>query len=78
MNFAKFLRAPILKNICERLLLEIADAGLKACNFIKKTLHKCFRMKFPKFLRSPILKNICELLLLEVAELVANWIRSAK
>ena len=42
------------------------DAGLQACNFIKKRLQqRCFPVNIAKFLRTPILKNICERLLLE-------------
>ena len=40
-------------------------AGLRACNFIKRTLqHRCLRVKFAKFLGIPIFKNIRERLLL--------------
>ena len=42
------------------------NAGLQACNFIKKRLQqRCFPVNIAKFLRTPILKNICERLLLE-------------
>ena len=40
-------------------------AGIKALNFIKKSLQReFFPVKFAKFFRTPILKNICEWLLL--------------
>ena len=43
------------------------NAGLQACNFIKKRLkHRCFPANTTKFLRTPILKNICERMLLGV------------
>ena len=43
------------------------NAGLLACNFIKKRLqHRCFLANIHKFLRTPVLKNICERLLLRV------------
>ena len=47
------------------------DAGLRACNFIKKRLQqKCFPVKFKKFLRTPILKNICKRLFLLHADII--------
>ena len=64
VKFVTFLRTPILKNICERLLL-VEHKTLKfnslkftsLINFIKKTLqNKCFPVKFAKFLRTPFLK----------------------
>ena len=50
LKLAKFLRTPILKNVCERLL---------QC----RCFNTCFPVKFAKFLRTAILKNICERLL---------------
>ena len=41
--------------------------GLKACNFIKKTLqYRYFPMNIVKFLRTSILKKFCERLLLQL------------
>ena len=75
VKFVKFLRAPILKNLFERLLLQfllmppvlesLLDkvTTLQSCN-LKRLQYRCFPVKFPKFLRAPILKNICKRLLL--------------
>ena len=38
-------------------------AGLKDCNFVKKTPTQCFPVNITKFLRTPILKNIWKWLL---------------
>ena len=38
--------------------------GVRACNFIKKWLHRFFPVKLVKFLRIPTLKKICKPLLL--------------
>ena len=47
--------APVLDSFFKK------NAGLKACNFIKKrSKHRCFPVIFAKFLRIPILKNIYE------------------
>ena len=52
------------KYLCWCLFLN-KNAGLQACNFIKKRVqHRCFLGNVAKFLRAPILKNICERLLL--------------
>ena len=54
------------KCLCWCLFLN-KNAGLQACNFIKKRLqHRCFLVNIAKFLRTPILKNICEQLVLRV------------
>ena len=48
------------KHLCWTLFFK-KNAGLKACNFIKKrSKHRCFPVIFAKFLRIPILKNIYE------------------
>ena len=44
--------------------LFIKVASLKACNSIKKRLHRCFPVNIANFLRTPISKNICKRLLL--------------
>ena len=44
------------------------NAGLKACNFIKKTLqHRCFPVKFAKFLKRPFFAEHIRWLLLEIS-----------
>ena len=53
-NFAMFTA----KHLCWSLLFN-KNAGLQACNFIKKRLqHRCFVDNVAKFLRTAILKNI--------------------
>ena len=57
------IKKAVLKNF--RIFTGNKVAGLKACNFIKKSLrHRCFPMNIAKFLRTHILKNSCERLLL--------------
>ena len=49
------------------------DAGVKACNCIKKRLqHRCFTVNIPKLIRVSILKNICEQLLLNLYKISNN------
>ena len=77
VKFAKFSGTPILKNLCERVLLCFCSfflmapvfksllnkvASLQNSNFIKKRCqHRCFLVRFAKFLRTP--KNNCERML---------------
>ena len=61
-NFAIFTE----KYLCWCLFFN-KNAGLHACNSIKKRLkHRYFLVNIAKFLRTPILKNICEQLVLRV------------
>ena len=55
------------ENTCFGVSFFNKNAGLQACNFIKKRLqHWCFLGNAAKFLSTAILKNICKRLLLRV------------